>query len=52
MGREHCVPLENYVDEWVQLGAKIIGGCCRTYARDIRQIGETIQGLNKLYKLA
>lgn len=51
MGREHCIPLENYVPEWVQLGAKIIGGCCRNYARDIRNISEAIKGINKLQKL-
>lgn len=51
-GREHCVPLENYVPEWTQLGAKIIGGCCRTYARDIRRISEAVHALNKLKKAA
>lgn len=51
-GREHCVPLANYVPEWAQLGAKVIGGCCRTYARDIRHIGEAIRDWNKLKKLS
>lgn len=37
-GKEDCVPLENYISEWVALGAKFIGGCCRTYARDIKRI--------------
>lgn len=44
-GKEDCVPLENYVPEWIQLGAKIIGGCCRTYAKDIRRIGDCARGL-------
>lgn len=48
MGKEHCIPLSSYAPEWAQLGAKIIGGCCRTYARDIRRISETVQTLNKL----
>ncbi|XP_075153887.1 betaine-homocysteine S-methyltransferase-like [Haematobia irritans] len=47
MGKEHCIPLAEYVREWVQLGTKIIGGCCRTYARDIRQISETVKTINK-----
>ncbi|XP_073820739.1 homocysteine S-methyltransferase-like [Musca autumnalis] len=47
MGKEHCIPLADYVREWVQLGARIIGGCCRTYARDIRQIKSVIDDLNK-----
>ncbi|XP_017029376.1 homocysteine S-methyltransferase [Drosophila kikkawai] len=51
-GREHCVPLANYVPEWAGLGAKVIGGCCRTYARDIRHIGEAIRNWNKVNKLS
>ncbi|XP_034474388.1 homocysteine S-methyltransferase [Drosophila innubila] len=51
-GREHCVPLAKYVPEWEQLGAKIIGGCCRTYARDIRHICEAVHALNKKNKVA
>ncbi|XP_060652026.1 LOW QUALITY PROTEIN: homocysteine S-methyltransferase [Drosophila nasuta] len=51
-GREHCVPLAKYVPEWAQLGAKIIGGCCRTYARDIRLISEAVHAWNKLNKVA
>lgn len=51
-GKEHCVPLEKYVPEWAQLGAKIIGGCCRTYARDIRHISEAVRALNKSNKKA
>ncbi|XP_037958399.1 homocysteine S-methyltransferase 1 [Teleopsis dalmanni] len=50
MGREHCIPLENYVPEWTQLGAKIIGGCCRTYARDIRNISEAVRTINTLMR--
>jgi len=50
LGKEHCVPLETYVPEWAQLGAKIIGGCCRTYARDIRLISEAINNFNHLKK--
>ncbi|XP_013111942.1 homocysteine S-methyltransferase [Stomoxys calcitrans] len=45
MGKEHCIPLADYVREWVQLGTKIIGGCCRTYARDIRLISEVVTTL-------
>lgn len=43
-GKEHCVPLESYVADWIQLGAKVIGGCCRTYARDIERIKKAVQG--------
>lgn len=30
--------LTDYVPEWVNAGAKIIGGCCRTTPEDIRQL--------------
>ncbi|XP_037924047.1 homocysteine S-methyltransferase 1-like isoform X2 [Hermetia illucens] len=46
-GREDCVPLEEYVPEWIELGAKIIGGCCRTYARDIQRIRSRIDKMNE-----
>ncbi|XP_054745166.1 homocysteine S-methyltransferase-like [Anastrepha obliqua] len=51
MGREHCVPLASYVPEWSKLGATIIGGCCRTYARDIRLISENIIAQNQLKRI-
>ncbi|XP_041777963.1 homocysteine S-methyltransferase-like [Anopheles merus] len=41
-GREDCVPLEHYVPQWIDLGARFIGGCCRTYARDIQRIKQTV----------
>lgn len=44
-GKEDCVPLENYVPEWVDLGAVYIGGCCRTYARDIKRIKGKVDSL-------
>ena len=42
-GKEDCVPLEEYVPEWIEYGTKLIGGCCRTYARDIERIKNTVQ---------
>lgn len=50
-GREHCIPLASYVPEWSKLGAKIIGGCCRTYARDVRLISESVEAQNNLNRL-
>ncbi|XP_055370828.1 uncharacterized protein LOC129605223 isoform X2 [Condylostylus longicornis] len=46
-GKENCVTLEKYVPTWINLGAKIIGGCCRTYARDVYKIKECIKNLEK-----
>lgn len=30
--------LHEFIDEWLDLGVRYIGGCCRTYATDIEQI--------------
>lgn len=32
----------SFVPEWIQLGARIIGGCCRVYPDDILEIRNTI----------
>lgn len=42
-GKEDCVPLEKYVATWMEYGTQVIGGCCRTYARDIQRIKDTVQ---------
>ncbi|XP_050089653.1 homocysteine S-methyltransferase-like isoform X2 [Anopheles aquasalis] len=44
-GKEDCVPLEHYVPQWVELGARFIGGCCRTYARDIQRIKQAVESI-------
>lgn len=45
-GLEDCTPLELYIPEWISLGAKIVGGCCRTYARDVCRIRKAVTQLN------
>ncbi|KAJ6646407.1 Homocysteine S-methyltransferase 3 [Pseudolycoriella hygida] len=42
-GKEDCKPIESYVPEWIELGAKFVGGCCRTYARDISRIKTAVK---------
>lgn len=44
-GKNSCVPLEDYVSEWIGLGAKFIGGCCRSNATDIRKIKQKVESL-------
>ncbi|XP_052869202.1 AP2-associated protein kinase 1 isoform X2 [Anopheles cruzii] len=44
-GTENVVPLETYIPQWVECGAKFIGGCCRTNARDVRRLKKTIISL-------
>ncbi|XP_024945830.1 homocysteine S-methyltransferase 1-like [Cephus cinctus] len=36
-------PLEQFIDEWLDLGVTYIGGCCRTYAKDIISIREHVR---------
>jgi Homocysteine S-methyltransferase len=38
-------PIEAFIPEWLELGAKFVGGCCRTYARNIERIKETVTRL-------
>lgn len=30
--------LHEFLDEWLDLGVRYVGGCCRTYAKDIKRI--------------
>lgn len=36
--REGGYSLHQFVHEWLDLGVRYIGGCCRTYAEDIKKI--------------
>uniref|UniRef100_A0AAG5CSX4 Protein kinase domain-containing protein n=1 Tax=Anopheles atroparvus TaxID=41427 RepID=A0AAG5CSX4_ANOAO len=42
---DNLTPLETYIPQWVELGAKFIGGCCRTNARDIKRMKKTVIAL-------
>ncbi|KAM3959379.1 uncharacterized protein ACR2FA_009054 [Aphomia sociella] len=33
--RDKCVALDSFVHEWLDLGVRYVGGCCRTYGADI-----------------
>lgn len=40
---DKCEPLANFVQEWLDLGVRYIGGCCRTYDTDIVEIIKQVQ---------
>lgn len=42
LSRNDKLSLVDHIDEWLRLGAKMIGGCCRTGPRDIAQIADKI----------
>ncbi|GAB0095499.1 hypothetical protein DMENIID0001_108910 [Sergentomyia squamirostris] len=39
-------PLETYIEEWIRLGVRYIGGCCRNYAENISRLRETLDTLS------
>nr|CAD7409560.1 unnamed protein product [Timema cristinae] len=40
---DKCEPVETYIPEWLDLGVTYVGGCCRTYAHDVKRIKEVVQ---------
>ncbi|XP_011297670.1 homocysteine S-methyltransferase 2 [Fopius arisanus] len=35
--------LENFIQEWLDLGVRYVGGCCRTYAKDVTKIKAEVE---------
>lgn len=44
-GGSSCTAIEDAVEEWIGLGVKFIGGCCRTNADHIRNIKHRVDSL-------
>ncbi|GBP23952.1 Homocysteine S-methyltransferase [Eumeta japonica] len=36
--RDKCEPVEAFIQEWLDVGVRYVGGCCRTYASDVSRI--------------
>ena len=36
-------PPENFVHEWLDLGVRYLGGCCRTYATNVKRIRTEVE---------
>lgn len=41
--RDKCEPLDSFVHNWLSLGVRYVGGCCRTYSADISRIKVQVQ---------
>lgn len=46
-GKNDCIPVEDYVEDWIKLGAKFIGGCCRNSSDDIYKIKQKVTEVAK-----
>lgn len=50
--RDKCEALESFVHEWLDLGVRYVGGCCRTYSADISRIKLQVQNWCEINKQA
>lgn len=41
--RDKCEAVETFIQEWLDLGVRYVGGCCRTYAADMSRIRNQVQ---------
>ncbi|XP_044008298.1 homocysteine S-methyltransferase 1-like [Aphidius gifuensis] len=41
--------INDFVDEWLDLGVRFIGSCCRTYAEDITSIKKKVQAWQQVH---
>ncbi|XP_031828670.1 betaine-homocysteine S-methyltransferase [Nomia melanderi] len=39
---ESCDSIENFVPEWLELGIRYLGGCCRVYSENIKSIRKAV----------
>ena len=45
-GVKSAKPLSEYMAEWSKLGARWMGGCCRVFPKDIREMASVMSSLN------
>lgn len=43
LDEETVLPIDNFVSEWLDIGISIIGACCRTNDKDIRNISRKVK---------
>ncbi|XP_017875832.1 selenocysteine Se-methyltransferase-like [Ceratina calcarata] len=39
---KNCPPFESFIPEWLELGVRYLGGCCRMYADNIRSVRKEV----------
>ncbi|XP_053983999.1 homocysteine S-methyltransferase-like [Hylaeus anthracinus] len=44
---ENCTSFESFIPEWLDLGIRYIGGCCRIYADNIKSIRKEVNSYKK-----
>ncbi|XP_076749722.1 betaine-homocysteine S-methyltransferase [Xylocopa sonorina] len=44
---ENCVLFESFIPEWLELGVRYLGGCCRVYAENIKSIRKEVNNFKK-----
>ncbi|XP_063229762.1 homocysteine S-methyltransferase YbgG-like [Bacillus rossius redtenbacheri] len=40
---DSCKPVHSFVKDWLDLGVVYVGGCCRTYADDVKNISREVK---------
>lgn len=44
---DSCTSFESFIPEWLDLGVRYIGGCCRMYAENIRSIRKEVNSYQR-----
>ncbi|RVE54319.1 hypothetical protein evm_001146 [Chilo suppressalis] len=48
--RDKCESVEVFIQEWLDLGVRYVGGCCRTYAADVSRISNQVHCWRDRYR--
>ncbi|CAH2267340.1 jg27523 [Pararge aegeria aegeria] len=46
--KDKCESLHTFVNKWLKLNVRFVGGCCRTYAEDIADIRKQVDAWNNV----
>ncbi|XP_013191947.2 homocysteine S-methyltransferase [Amyelois transitella] len=48
--RDKCEAVEVFIKEWLDLGVRYVGGCCRTYANDVTRFRNQVRSWCDQYR--